>query len=43
MGEPVRSRRLVYMTAAVVLVGMGGIGIIFASKHDLGSPHQILP
>ncbi len=41
MREPVRSRRLVYMTAAVVLVGMGGIGVVFASKHNMASPHQI--
>lgn len=39
--EPPQSRRLLYVTAAIVLVGMGGIGVVFASKHSSVTPQQI--
>jgi hypothetical protein len=41
MVEPSNPRRLLYVTAAVVLVGIGGIGVVFASKHKAVSPQQI--
>ncbi|QXX74018.1 SPOR domain-containing protein [Methylovirgula sp. HY1] len=39
--ERSRSRRLLYMTAAIILVGMGGIGATFAIKRSPVSPAQI--
>lgn len=39
--EPPRSRRLLYMTAAIILVGITGIGATFAIKRSPVSPQQI--
>jgi hypothetical protein len=39
--ESPRSRRLLYVTAAIILVGMGGIGATFALKRTPESPQQI--
>ncbi|MHB8884362.1 MAG: SPOR domain-containing protein [Methylovirgula sp.] len=39
--ERPRSRRLLYMTAAIILVGIGGIGATFAIKRSPVSPAQI--
>lgn len=39
--EPPRSRRLLYVTAAIILVGIGGIGATFAIKRSPVSPQQI--
>lgn len=41
MPEPPRSRRLLYVTAAIILVGIGGIGATFAIKRSPQSPQQI--
>ena len=39
--EPPRSRRLLYVTAAIILVGIAGIGATFAIKRSPVSPRQI--
>ncbi len=41
MLEPARPRRLLYVTAAIILVCMGGIGVVYASKHTARSPQQV--
>lgn len=41
MHEPSRSNRLLYLTAAVILLGAGGIGATFAIKRTPASPQQI--
>ncbi len=41
MLEPPRSRRLLYVTAAIILIGIGGIGATFAIKRNPVSPQQI--
>ncbi len=42
MAEPAaRSHRLLYLSAAVILLGMGGIGATFAIKRTPESPQQI--
>ncbi len=41
MPELPRSRRLLYVTAAIILVGIGGIGATFAIKRSPESPQQI--
>ena len=39
--ERSRSRHLLYITAAIVLIGIGGIGATFAIKRSPSSPQQI--
>jgi hypothetical protein len=41
MLEPVRSRRLLYVTAAIIVLGIAGIGATFALKRSPASPQQI--
>lgn len=39
--EPLRSRRLLYVTAAIIVVGISGIGATFALKRTPEAPRQI--
>jgi hypothetical protein len=40
-GEQPRSRRLLYVSAAIIAVGITGIGATFALKRTPAAPHQI--
>ncbi|MGO9134061.1 MAG: SPOR domain-containing protein [Methylovirgula sp.] len=41
MPLPARSHRLLYLTAAIIALGIGGIGATFAIKRSPASPQQI--